>query len=567
MRRSRATSIGLLGLSSALLVGLAAALPDVASAAHPPSAEGKAMAAATDNGDATHAALSVIRAGGSAADGAIAAALALGVVNPSASGLGGGGFAMVYSARDGKVSVLDFRETAGKKVDAAGLDAPFKMNAPRPAAIGVPGEPAGLEELHARFGRVSLAAAAAPAVALARDGFWVGHHSAGAFRTFKDRIAAMTPLAGAFLPGGNPAGYATLVKRPDLAASIARFGATGKRDFYDGPIAAEIVAAARAAGSPLTAEDLRGYVVRQRQPLTRTHDGRTIYTMPAPSAGGLMLLEVLGMYGASKSSPLVPMGFGSSAYLHTVAEGIRGAWADRVRVAGDPDRDPSVMPAFERALAPAQLAARRARISADKTHPAVEFKTKEQGTSHLIVTDPEGNVVSMTTTINGPFGAAVMAGKTGIILNNELDDFSDAKLYATFGVKGPGPNLPRPLSRPVSSMTPTIVLEGGKPILAVGGSGGPRIATGTLQATLCRLLFERDPNACVSAPRVHTTGGPLMVEPDIAVDVRQGLTTRGETVKDEPWIGSSIQMVAWEGADRKILAATDPRKAGMAAAR
>lgn len=562
MKRPLAT----LALLAAGLTGtLLAAAPHPARAAHAPSAQGTRMAAATDSGDATQAALSVMLAGGNAADGAIAAALALGVVNPSASGLGGGGFALVYTAQDRKVTVLDFRERAGKRVDEAGLDAPYKMGRARPAAIGVPGEPAGLETLQRRFGRVGLAVSAAPAISLARDGFWIGHHTAGALKTFKDRVAVMQPLAGDLMPGGAPAGYATRVKRPALASTLARFAASGSQEFYRGAIGQEIVSAARAAGAPLTTDDLLSYQVRERAPLTRTYDGRTIYTMPAPSAGGLMLLEVLGMYGASKSSPLSAMGFGSSAYLHTVAEGIRGAWADRVRLAGDPDLDRDVDPSFQRALDPAQLAARRARISPDKTHPAVEFKTKEQGTSHLIVADPEGNIVSMTTTINGPFGAAVEAGRTGILLNNELDDFSSQKDYPPFGINGKGRNVPRPFARPVSSMTPTIIVEGGKPILAVGGSGGPRIATGTLQATLCRLVFERDPNACVSAPRVHTTGGPLFVEPDVALDVRQGLTGRGETVKDEPWIGSSIQMMAFEGGT--ILAATDPRKAGMAAAR
>lgn len=283
-----------------------------------------------------------------------------------------------------------------------------------------------------------------------------------------------------------------------------------------------------------------------------------------------MLLETLSMYGASRSSPLAAMGFGSSEYLHTVAEVMRGAFADRARFAGDPDLDPLVDPAFQAALAPAQIAARRARIDPSKTHAPVDFKTKEQGTSHLVVADSAGNVVSLTTTVNGPFGAGIVAGDTGIVLNDQLDDFTSADDAASFGLKDGGPNRPRSRARPVSSMTPTIVVEGGLPILALGGSGGTRIATGATQAALARLLFDLDPSACVSHPRIHTQGPVLLLDPEVASDVRAGLRTRGETVKDEPFMGSAIQMIAWQRAPNapvKLLAAADPRKGGMAAAR
>lgn len=205
-----------------------------------------------------------------------------------------------------------------------------------------------------------------------------------------------------------------------------------------------------------------------------------------------------------------------------------------------------------------------------KTLAPVDFKTKEQGTSHVIVVDAAGNVVSLTTTVNGPFGASIVAGDTGILLNNELDDFSSADDAATFGLKDGGPNRPRPRARPVSSMAPTIVLEGGVPILALGGSGGTRIATGVTQAALARLLFDLDPSACVSHPRVHTQGATLYVDPDVVPDVREGLRARGETVADEPFTGAAIQMIAWQrtpGAPVKVLAAADPRKGGFAAAR
>ena len=570
-----------LAAAAALVALHLAAFPGASSAAYPPSAQGLTAAATTDHSEATRAALDVMAAGGNAADGAVAAALVLGVVNPSASGMGGGGFALVFTASDAKVTVLDFRETAPasfsaddlwpakKATDPMPLDR-FGWTGPRGGSAGVPGEPAGLELLARCFGKRSLAADAAPAVSLASKGFYLSRHAAEVAATFKERIATVPSLASSFLPAGAPAPFASRVRRPELAATLARYGAEGKRAIYDGPTAQKIVDAVRKSGGTMTLADLGGYSVKERAPLSRTIDGRTIYTMPAPSAGGLMLLETLTMYGASRSSPLVALGFGSSAYLHTVAEVMRGAFADRARVAGDPDLEPAVDPAFQSALEPAQLAARRARIDPAKTHAPIDFKTKEHGTSHLVVTDSAGNVVTLTTTVNGPFGSAIVAGDTGLLLNNELDDFTTADDAKVFGLKDGGPNRPHPRARPVSSMTPTIVVEGGRPILALGGSGGTRIATGATQAALARLLFNLDPNACVSHPRIHTQGPTLLVDAEIASDVRAGLAARGESVKDETFQGSAIQMIAWDrtpNAPVKILAAADPRKGGLAVAR
>jgi gamma-glutamyltranspeptidase/glutathione hydrolase len=549
------------GVALALLH--AVALPKVSSGAHLPSAEGRSAAVATDHADATRAALDVMAAGGNAADGAVAAALALGVVNPSASGLGGGGFALVFLAKDASVTALDFRERAPAAFDAGSRT---KEKGP---SVGVPGEPAGLELLATRFGRRSLAANAAPAIALAQNGFYLSRHTAEVAAVMKDRIRTVPSLAAFLLPGGTPAPFASRVRRPDLATTLVRYGAEGKKAIYEGSIAKDIVDAVAAAGGAMKLADLADYTVKERAPLKRTIEGRTIYTMPAPSAGGLMLLETLSMYGATKSSSLVSMGFGSSAYLHTVAEAMRGAFADRARLAGDPDLDASVNGAFESALDPAQLDARRKRIDLRHTHAPAEFKTKENGTSHLIVADAAGNVVSLTTTVNGPFGANLVAGETGIVLNNELDDFTSPEDAAVFGMTNGGPNRPRAGSRPVSSMTPTIVVEAGVPILATGGSGGTRIATGTTQAVLARLLFDLDPNVCVSSPRVHTQGTTLLVDSEIAVDVRDALKARGETLKEEPFKGSAIQMITWErsAAGTRLHAAADPRKGGFAMAR
>jgi gamma-glutamyltranspeptidase / glutathione hydrolase len=576
-QRALAAVLGL-GLAG----GLAATFPNVATAAAPPSATGQSYAASTDQADATRAALDVMASGGNAVDGAIAAALALGVVNPSASGIGGGGFALVYTAKDKKISAFDFREMspADFSGDLLWPKKPAKPGEPpKPRwaftgvngnVVGVPGEPAGLELLSRRFGKKSLSDVAAPAIALAQHGFYVSAHVAHAIDEENERVRAAPALASIFLPNGASAPFGSRVRRPDLGATLARFGAEGKRAIYEGVTAEKIVDSVKAAGGRMTREDLASYQVKERAPLMRTIDGRSIYTMPAPSAGGLTLLEVLSMYGASSKSELAAMGLGSSAYIHAIAEALRGAFADRARLAGDPELEKGVDAAYEAALAPARISARRASIQPNKTHVPADFKTSEKGTSHLSIADAEGNVVALTTTVNGIFGASIVPEGTGILLNNELDDFSHPDDIKAFGVVDGGPNRPRPRARPVSSMTPTIVLENGAPILAVGGSGGTRIATGVTQASVARLVFDLDPSACVSFPRFHTQGVDLMVDREIVADVRDALKARGESVKDETFTTSAVQMLAWRrapGRPVQILGASDPRRAGFSAAR
>lgn len=535
-------------------------------AAYAPAAEGGKLAVATDNPEATRAALSLLDRGGNAVDGAIAAALALGVVGPSSSGIGGGGFALVYTAKDRQFNVVDFRETAPEKIDADALFAREK----RGPSVGVPGEPAGLEFLAKKYGKKTLAEDASPAVTLAEKGFFVGKHFRDGALLFRDRVKSSTHLTSLLYPNGSPISLGARVTRADLAKALRAFGAGGSRALYTGRIAEAMVAAVRAEGGSLAVSDLTSYKVRERKPLVRTIDGRTIATMPAPSAGGMMVLETLSMFGANRSSSLASMGAGSSATYHMLGEAMRGALADRVRLVGDPDLDPRVNDLVDDALAPNQIAARKKKIDPNKTHKAPEFQSREQGTTHLIVADAEGNVVSLTTTVNAPFGATIVAGDTGIVMNDEMDDFSAPKDVEPFGVDGGGPNRPRPLARPVSSMCPTIVLENGEPILALGGSGGQRIATGVTQVAVNRLIFGLDASTSVSMPRVHVGASrEMIVERDVADDVRQGLIARGEQLKDETFGAPAVQIVTWErgGLVPRIFAASDPRKSGFSAAK
>ncbi len=535
-----------------------------ASGAYQPAAEGSRFAVATDNAEATRAAITVMRAGGNAFDGAIAAALALGVAGPSASGLGGGGFALVYVAAEHKTIALDFREYAPAHGDASSIVVAGK----RGTTIGIPGEPAGLGWLSVHYAKKSLADDAEPARALAENGVTVGRHLSDVIGFVSQRSIAGTPLASELTPNGQPLPYRSIWKRQALAQSIARFGAEGSKPFYTGDIATKIVESARAEGSALDAADLANYKVRERTPLTRVIGSRTVSTMPAPSAGGLMLMETLLVYGADSSSALKNVGFESSSYFHSIAEIMRGAIADRARISGDPDLDPTMAASYDRALDPKQLEARAAKIDPYKVHNATEFKLREEGTTHLVVTDDDGNVVTLTTTVNGPFGARIVAGDTGIILNNQLDDFSGPSDVTPFGLTNGGPNHARANARPVSSMAPTIVFENGVPIVALGGSGGRRIATEVTQAALARLVFNFDPGACVGAPRMYTNGANLVVDAEVSEDTRAGLRLRGETVEQETFNGTGVQMIAWDRNANgvRILAASDPRKYGFAAA-
>jgi len=288
-----------------------------------------------------------------------------------------------------------------------------------------------------------------------------------------------------------------------------------------------------------------------------------VVTMPAPSAGGVLLLDSLALFSKAE---LVTMGMGTANYTHMLAEAMRGALADRMRVSGDPaftrDRTTEL-------LAPDRMKARRARIASERTHAPPRFDLIEPGTSHLVVVDAKGNVVSMTTTINSPFGSGIFAPQSGILLNDELSDFTDFEIAARFGPL-PGPNAPRGGARPVSSMTPTIVFRDGTPILALGGSGGMRIAGNVTQMLFCRLAFEQSLDRCLSAPRFFSplTGPVLAYYADQvpAPGVQLDLMDRGEQIQVATGDDSTaVQMVAWDqrGGASRLVASGDPRKGGV----
>ncbi len=513
--------------------------------------------AATESRLVSRTALAALARGGNAVDAVVAAALAAGVVAPSSSGLGGGGFALLYRAADREVSVFDFRETAPAALDAAAFERRPLPDAERGKLVGVPGEVRGLAELHRRFGKRPWAELVEPAERFARDGFAVETHLASMLAG-KDgpRYRTVPSLAREFWHGRTPVLAGARVQRPELARTLHTLATSGPEVLYGGPIANDIVAAARRFGGALGAKDLSGYTVRERQPLRFAWEGYEIVTMPPPSAGGLFLAEVLGSFTHDE---LVRADIDSGLGLHLLAEVMRGALADRARYSGDPD----VLPVDMRALyAPARLAARKAGISAERTRSVPALAGEDHGTHALIVADADGNVVSLTTTVNTGFGAEIDAETSGIILNDELDDFTARAATDALGVRSP-PNCARPGLRPTSSMMPTIVLRRGKPAFALGGSGGYSIPPSVTYALLRLLVRGETPEKAVKTPRFRfeSSDYALVLDERLAGAVRADLTRRGETVRTND-VTSAVQVLAFTPGG--VVGAADPRKGGAA---
>jgi gamma-glutamyltranspeptidase / glutathione hydrolase len=550
-------------LGAAVAFVLVCSQADTASAAYPNPVVGSEQAVACDHRDASEVAMAVLDSGGNAFDAVAAAALVLGVVNPSASGIGGGGFALVYSAKEHRVLALDFREVAPMAAPS-GTRVGHK--------VGVPGELAGLESLVRRFGRKRLDELATPAINLAEKGFVPGPHLLSEYGLARGKMSPNGELArelDTFLRDPDPRQHR--IRRPKLGASLRKFGQVGARALHEGAIAEHMVAAIQAEGGSITLQDLAAYQPKERVPLGRSFGSLQIATMPAPSAGGLMALELLTMFGATPSSELRALGTGSSAYIHLLAEGMRGALWDRFRYVGDPSLFPEIPAMYNSLLAPERMRKRRASIDAQTTHNPEQWSAFEHGTAHISIVDKEGNVVALTTTVNTGFGSGIEVD--GFFLNDELDDFAAPDSGVAFGIpSGTGPNLLRPKARPVSSMTPTIIFRNNEPIAVVGGSGGQRIATGVSQAIFSHLVFEMDPAASVTAPRFHLLpNGRLLVERDTPKDVIEGLRARGENVELEPEsVHPSVHMISLgknAQGQRKLSAGADPRKHGAALAK
>jgi gamma-glutamyltranspeptidase/glutathione hydrolase len=529
-------------------------VPEARGQADTPAPVALRRAAATESSQATDAALEVLRVGGTAADAAIAAAFVAGVTAPSSSGLGGGGFVLAWDAARQSPFVLDFRETAPLGIDAEAFERRPFPDAERGRLVGTYGEAKGLFELHRRSGKLRWADLVARAERQAQRGFVVGAHLAGSLAYGAGSLATQPSFAALYYPGGKPAPVGTRIVNPLLAKTLARLAAEGPQALYQGSIAEELALLARNHSGALSPEDLERYRVIERTPLRTRWEGYDVFTMPPPSAGGLMLSQLLRLFSADE---LRRLGHNTPAYQHLLAEGMRGAIADRMRFLGDPDH---VAVDVEALLDARRLAERRRTMALDRTHTLPRFGLEEHGTHHLVTSDSSGNVVALTTTVNRGFGAKLMGPDSGVVLNDELNDFTEAEDVRPFGLTV-SPNRPRPGARPVSSMTPTIVVRQSRPVLALGGSGGPTIATNVTQVALGALVFGLSPERAVSAPRVYipSSGPTILVEEGTPADHIADLEWRGEIVGTMKFKTTAVQMLRF---DAGTAAAADPRKHG-----
>jgi gamma-glutamyltranspeptidase/glutathione hydrolase len=504
----------------------------------------------------------ILRRGGNAVDAAVAAGFALAVVHPEAGNLGGGGF-MLIRTRDGRVRALDYRETApGRARRDMYLDAfgePTERSVTGHLAAGVPGSVAGLVEAHRALGRLRLTEVVEPAVRLAREGFVVDEYRSRSIAEDSARLVLFAASRASFLPDGRTPTPGTLLRQPDLAATLAAIRDGGARGFYRGRVADLIVAEMERGGGIISHEDLAAYQAIWREPIVLGYRGHTIYSMPPASSGGVTMGQILNIMEGY--DPLPP--FGSPALLHREAEAMRRAFTDRNVYLGDPAfvRNP-----LDRLLSKAYAAELRAEIG-ERASPTPRFDPAAVGgssTTHYSVVDAEGNAVSCTTTLNNSYGSAVTVAGAGFLLNDEMDDFATApgkpNLYGL--VQGEA-NAIAPGKRMLSAMTPSIVLDpAGELRMILGTPGGPRIIT-MVYHVISNVIDHRMTLAeAVTAPRMHHQALPdsVMVESHgFTGTTLDSLRARGHGISSQEVWGDVEAIVRTAGGWQGV---SDPRRGG-----
>ena len=501
---------------------------------------------------ASRAGVEMMQAGGNAIDAAVATGFALAVVHPAAGNIGGGGF-MLVRMKDGTTHFLDFREKApGKATETMYQDADGRV-IPRLSTVGykasgVPGSVKGMVYAEAQFGKLGLKRVMQPAIRLAREGYalsWAGARSLSG----DTALAQFEDSKRIFQNGGKGWKQGDLFKQPQLARTLERIAAAPD-DFYTGKMAQEIAAFVQKGGGLITAEDLANYDVKDRAPVRGTYRGLEIISAPPPSSGGIALLEALNIL---EGFDLSKAGLSSAEAVHLVAESYRRAFYDRAQFLGDPEfsdlpvlelADKKYAAAWRASIQP-QQATKSAALTRPPTSAALtRFATEHQvvapvrestQTTHYSVVDAEGNAVAVTTTLNGVFGSKVTVGSLGFLLNNEMDDFaSKAGVPNMFGLIQGKANAVGPNKRPLSAMTPTIVLKDGKLWLVLGTPGGPTIITTVVNILVGVADFGLDIQQAVNAPRFHHQWIPdsIMLERDrFSPDTVGLLKSRGHDIR------------------------------------
>lgn len=545
-------------------------------------------AVAADHSDGAAAGAAMLTLGGNAADALASALLALGVVHPASSGLGGGGYALYYDAKSQEVTALDFREeapaattptmfiNAAESTQVGPLRSASQVGG---LAVAIPGEAAGIYALMERFGRLDRGLVTQPAIHLAEEGFAVSPHLAALSANFSEQLREDAMMRSWLLEGAEALIPGQVLKRPALAETLRRFAAQGDRAIYRGPVAKDLVARVRQGGGHLSLKDLRDYSVRVLPPLQDAHFGYRWVTAPPASAGGIILLQSLGLL-----ERWLPEGaFGRrDAVLHAFVEAFKGSFWDRERFIGDPMH---ITVPLDQLLSP-----QRTGVRAASFHPFLAMRTKDYevpvfgyadplaklpdgaGTANVCVIDGEGNAAVATTTINLPFGARIATA--GIVLNDEMDDFA-----LPLGPVNPShaskviDNLPRPGHRPLSTLAPTLVFDAKGLALCIGASsGGTRIVTAVAQVAFDTLVAKTKPDIAVSRARIHHQGRDAAVRTELFrpldASTERGLKARGHRLQPINFAAAVqlIQVIRSEG-QQALVAVTDPRKPSTPAGR
>ncbi|MET4065396.1 gamma-glutamyltranspeptidase/glutathione hydrolase [Bradyrhizobium sp. S3.2.6] len=516
----------------------------------------------------------ILRRGGNAVDAAVATGFAMAVTYPRAGNIGGGGFMVIHSAEHNEDIAIDYRETAPAATTAQIFLGPDGKPDPAKSrdsglGIGVPGTVAGLALALEKYGsgKFTLAQLLEPAIMLARDGFIVTDDIADTLPGWYPRLARWPSSARIFAkPDGAPFGEGDRLVQSDLADTLASVATQGPRGFYEGPVAEKLAKAVSDAGGVMTAADLKAYQAVVRAPVRGNYRGYDIVSMPLPSSGGVVLVESLNIL---EGFQLADLKRGSPASLHLLIEAMKRAYADRARYLGDPA---FVNAPIETLTAKSYAAKLRANISIDRATPSKEIVSappaprEGSNTTHFSVVDASGNAVSNTYTLNFSYGVGLVADGTGVLLNNELDDFTAAVGASNaYGLVGYEANLPGPGKRPLSSMSPTIVLRGGKPVLVTGSPGGSRIISTVLQVIVNVLDYKMDVAAAVAAPRLHHQWLPdeVRVERGFPDDVLFELKAMDHLIVEPMGQTSANSILVTPNGP---LGAPDPRSRGAEAA-
>ena len=532
----------------------------------------------TANVQASQAGLEMLRRGGNAVDAAVAASFAISVTRPQSTGVGGGGFLLLYLAEDKTVLALDFRERAPRRAtrDMFLRDGKVVPGLSRtgPLAVGVPGLVAGLVETHEKYGSLPLADVMAPAINLADNGFPVYPFLARALAYREEMLGSSAATRAVYFRQERLLGEGDLLIQKDLANTLRAIAVGGKDAFYRGPIAAAIATEMEARGGLITATDLEHYTVLARPFFFNFFENSEIYSMPPPSSGGVLIIQMLKVLAGF---PIQKFGFQTPTATHVLAETLRLAFRDRARYLGDTD---FVEVPVEMLISDDYSNALRAKIDLAKASPSRDIpnapgKIESTSTTHLSVIDAAGNAVSTTQTVNLFFGSGVMVPGTGILLNNEMDDFNaQPDEPNAFGLLGKtDANAIAPGKTPLSSMSPTIVTRDGQVRLVVGGPGGSRIISSVLQILLGVLAYEQSLPQAMFAPRIHHQWFPDRLDVEVwdgeqDEELSEALRRMGHTVRVlESGPGKfsrfgNIQAIGVDPDSKLITGVADPRAGG-----